>query len=137
MASSNNPKSIVWKFYDLVKTDTSNVKCKLCEKLISRGGKEGKTHNTTNMNKHLKSKHKDELVKEENRTKEEQQYLSTKRKLDHFFTSPPSKAARADNDDEEIASTSSAGKQIYNSLFYSSRYKYVNKSVANNYTICS
>lgn len=75
---TGHQRSIVWKFFELSKNDEAKVVCKLCEVSLSRGGKEGKTFNTTNLRKHLHSK---QLEKEELLVSEENKRLEQKRKL--------------------------------------------------------
>jgi len=45
--------SIVWEFFDVSAADESKAKCKLCQSLISHGGKGTSTYNTSNLMKHL------------------------------------------------------------------------------------
>lgn len=45
-------------FFKISKTDTSKIICKVCNNILSRGGKEDETFNTINLKTHLKSKHK-------------------------------------------------------------------------------
>nr|XP_047143037.1 zinc finger BED domain-containing protein 4-like [Hydra vulgaris] len=49
-------KSIAWKFFD-ISTTPHMSKCKLCDSLITRGGKSFKSYGTTAMVKHLRLKH--------------------------------------------------------------------------------
>ena len=37
--------------------DESKVLCSICEALVSRGGKDAMSYNTTNLRKYLKAKH--------------------------------------------------------------------------------
>lgn len=81
MATGHHRSSIVWKFYTASKDDGAQVECKLCDISLSRGGKEEKSFNTTNLRKHLQSKHKQELEKEQLLVTEENNCLKNKRKL--------------------------------------------------------
>ena len=47
----------------MVKEDEHYMVCNICQQHISRGGKNTKTYNTTNIVQHLKSKHMDEFKK--------------------------------------------------------------------------
>lgn len=90
MASSSqrSTSSLVWKYFDIDENDESKVVCKECKKLLSRGGKDGKSFNTTNLKKHLQSKHKEkneELSREEAQVREEEERLRNKRKLEGYF----------------------------------------------------
>ena len=46
-----NKKSIAWKFFD-ISTTAHMSKCKLCDSLVTRGGKSLKSYRTTAMVKH-------------------------------------------------------------------------------------
>lgn len=49
--------SAVWKHFQPDDTDKSLAECKLCSKKISRGGTKASTFNTSNLIKHLKTRH--------------------------------------------------------------------------------
>lgn len=51
-------KSPIWSFYS-VGEDSRYAICKTCAQSVSRGGKNAKTFNTSNLVQHLKSKHQD------------------------------------------------------------------------------
>ena len=96
-SSSTNKKSTsscVWKHFVQDASDDSRAICTVCNRSLSRGGKEGKFFNTTNLRKHLKSCHEEEfsnLLNEEKMLKEEQkkmQFIQKKRKLQSFFQIP-------------------------------------------------
>ena len=53
-------RSGVWEYFVLQVTDDSKVSCSLCNAVISRGGKDTKNFNTSNMRYHLETKHPDE-----------------------------------------------------------------------------
>ena len=55
-----NKKSIVWKFFD-ISTTPHMSKCKLCDSLVTRGGKSLKSYGTTAMVKYLRIKHSKEF----------------------------------------------------------------------------
>ena len=61
MTSVRYDSSVVWKFYDVSTSDSTKAVCQLCSTSVSRGGTSQKTFNTTNLRKHLLSKHKNEL----------------------------------------------------------------------------
>lgn len=48
-------KSVIWLLCSLVEGDKSKVKCNICGKIYSRGGKLQRAFNTSNIKKHLKS----------------------------------------------------------------------------------
>lgn len=56
MSSTSGKTSTVWDFYDPVENDTSKAKCRLCLKVLSRGGL-GRKASTTSLINHLKRKH--------------------------------------------------------------------------------
>ena len=58
--------------------DGTKVECKLCDISLSRGGKEEKSFNTSNLRKHLQSKHEQEFEKEELTVTEENNRLKNK-----------------------------------------------------------
>lgn len=96
MASTSNKSSAsgVWKHFIVEEANEARAICTICKKSFSRGGKQEKSFNTTNLRKHLKSSHADEydcLTKEEELKKEEQQKMNEKRKLDKFFQKQPKK----------------------------------------------
>ena len=49
-----------WEYFVLQVTDDSKVSCSLCNAVISRGGKDTKNFNTSNMRYHLETKHPNE-----------------------------------------------------------------------------
>ena len=55
-----NKKSIAWKFFD-ISTTPHMSKCKLCDSLVTRGGKSLKSYGTTAMVKHLRLKQSKEF----------------------------------------------------------------------------
>ena len=55
-----NKKSIAWKFFD-TSTTRHMSKCKLCDSLVTRGGKSLRSSGTTAMVKHLRLKHTKEF----------------------------------------------------------------------------
>jgi len=61
MAIVRPKRSGVWDYFMVNVTDDSKVSCKLCQASISRGGKE-MNYNTTNMRRHLETKHKVEFA---------------------------------------------------------------------------
>ena len=67
MASSQN--STVWQYFTVNAVDVSQVSCNLCKESLSRGGKGVKqSYGTSNLRKHLQSKHSTEygnLIAEE------------------------------------------------------------------------
>ena len=66
-----NKKSIAWKFFD-ISTTPHMSKCKLCDSLVTRGGKSLKSYGTTAMVKHLRLKHSKEFE------------LAGKKRFNHF-----------------------------------------------------
>ena len=55
-----NKKSIAWKFFD-ISTIPHMSKCKLCDSLVTSGGKSLKSYETTATVKHLRLKHSKEF----------------------------------------------------------------------------
>ena len=89
----NNSKSIVWEFF--IKDNTKGkVKCKLCEKLLSRGGQNERSSNTSNMTKYMKSKHpvefRDKLEEQEEELRHEKE-KSRKQSLSSYLSEPATK----------------------------------------------
>ena len=74
MAVVRIKRSGVWDYFAVNVTDDSKVSCLLCPAIIPRGGKEAKGYSTSNMRRHLESKHGDEyatlVAKEKELTKE-------------------------------------------------------------------
>jgi len=62
MAVVRPKRSGVWDYFAANVTDDSKVSCKLCQASISRGWKEMKNYNTTNMRRHLETKHEVEFA---------------------------------------------------------------------------
>ena len=102
-------KSIVWKYFSVDTKDRNRVICNLCNKSLSRGGKEDKYHNTSDMTKHVKSRHKEEFDAAEKTAQEEQEHLHSKRKLDAFFSSPVSKSSRGASKNPSPSTSASTG----------------------------
>ena len=65
---------------NVIATNAKKVICNLCSNEFSRGGSDEETCNTSNLRKHLQCKHKDELEKEINATKEAVEKSWLKRK---------------------------------------------------------
>ena len=63
MAASKK-KSAIWSYFT-IKQDAHFVECNTCKAEVSRGGKNSKTFNTTNIVNHLKAKHINEYKKYE------------------------------------------------------------------------
>lgn len=87
MSHKGQVKSIVWKFFNINVDNETKVTCKLCSKILSRGGKTEKTFTTTNMKKHLQTQHQDQLEEEERLIVEELAQESQKRSITCYFTS--------------------------------------------------
>jgi len=51
--------SVVWEFFDVSAVNQSKAQCKLCNALLSRGGKGSSTYNTSNLIKHLDQRHQE------------------------------------------------------------------------------
>ena len=64
--SSGRKKSEIWSYF-VVKEDAHFVECNKCNEQISRGGKNSKIFNTTNLVQDLR-KHSEEFKKYEKRT---------------------------------------------------------------------
>jgi hypothetical protein len=89
MASDFNLKqrSVVWKLFKIADDDKTKAICQLCNTQISRGQKVG-YFNTTNMWKHLSTKHDKELKEEKEKEEKKQEkkrtlplHFSTTKKL--------------------------------------------------------
>ncbi len=52
--------SFCWKYFDVNPKNKNTSVCKLCQTIISRGGKSAKTFTTTNMLNHLRKIHPEE-----------------------------------------------------------------------------
>jgi len=50
----------VWEYFAINATDESKVSCSISETVVSQGGKAAKSYNTTNLRKHLETKHPEE-----------------------------------------------------------------------------
>ncbi|XP_029657343.1 zinc finger BED domain-containing protein 4-like [Octopus sinensis] len=57
--------SVVWKFFDVSDDNSFFCVCKLCDILISRGGRTRKTFTTSNMINHLRVYHSEQLAEEQ------------------------------------------------------------------------
>ena len=49
--------SFCWKYFDVNPKNKNTAVCKLCQAIISKGGKSAKTFTTTNMLNHLRKIH--------------------------------------------------------------------------------
>ena len=58
MATASSRKSCIWSFFSICSIDESKAICGTCGERISRGGKCAKTYTTTNLKKHLHSRHR-------------------------------------------------------------------------------
>ena len=86
-------RSGVWEYFVLQVTDDSKVSCSLCNAVISRGGKDTKNFNTSNMRYHLETKHPDEYkqlaAKEKELSKEKVGGSNQPTLLESFVKSQP------------------------------------------------
>lgn len=71
--------SIVWKFYTIDSSDSSKAICKQCGVSVSRGGKSAKSFTTSNLKKHLQSKHNDDLLSQERERAQQLEHVELKR----------------------------------------------------------
>lgn len=102
---SSSSNSGVWKHFTVDGSDESRA---ICNKSFSRGGKEGKFFNTTNLRKHLKSVHTneyDQLIADEEMLKQEEEKLQKKRQLDSFFQIQKAKKVCTASKDSENKET--------------------------------
>ena len=65
--SSRTKRSAVWEYITL---DESKVSCSICAAVVSRGGKETKNFNTSNMRHHLETKHPEDYKQLEAKEKQ-------------------------------------------------------------------
>lgn len=66
--------SFCWKYFDVNPKNKNTSICKLCEAIISRGGKSSKTFTTSNMLNHLRKIHPEEAKIEENLEKKKRKH---------------------------------------------------------------
>ena len=73
-------RSAIWSFFVVDKEDKSKAVCPTCEEKISRGGKQPKSFNTTNLGKHLEHTkgHEDKYKEYIEQEKKRQELLSGK-----------------------------------------------------------
>ena len=73
-------RSAIWSFFVVDKEDKSKAVCLTCEEKISRGGKQPKSFNTTNLRKHLEHTkgHEDKYKEYIEQEKKRQELLSGK-----------------------------------------------------------
>ena len=88
-----NKSSKIWNYYTIKTSTELNAICNICGEAVPRGGNTPHTFNTSNLNYHLKTKHKDEheeFVKQEEEKKES---WHERQKITNFFctTKPLSK----------------------------------------------
>ena len=78
-------KSAIWAYFT-IKLDTHFAECNICKAEVSRGGKNSKIFNTTNIVNHLKVKHVEEYkkYKEEKATKVDTSELQEASKKQQF-----------------------------------------------------
>ena len=86
MASFKQKMSIAWKIFKISDEDQTKAKCQLCHILIARGHKVG-YFTTTNMLKHLSTKHSKELQEEKKKQLKEQEQKLSKNTLSVASTS--------------------------------------------------
>ena len=68
--SSRTKQSAMWEYFTLNLYDQSKVPCSVCAAVVSRGGKEMKNFNTSNMHHHLETKHPEEYKELEAKEKQ-------------------------------------------------------------------
>lgn len=55
--------SVVWKFFTKCPDDVSKAQCSICNKKISRGGRNSRTFTPQNLKSHHMIEHKNEFMK--------------------------------------------------------------------------
>ena len=55
--------SVVWTFFTKCPDDLSKAQCSICNKIISRGGRNSRTFTPQNLKSHLMQEHKNEFMK--------------------------------------------------------------------------
>lgn len=70
MAEISKKRSPIWKHF-MVAKDEKFATCQHCNKLVSRGGKDRRTYNTTNLVRHLETDHQQSAYKEYSTDKQE------------------------------------------------------------------
>ena len=63
-------QSAVWEYFTVNLYDESKVSCSVCAAVVSRGGKETKNFNTSNMRHHLETKHPEDFKELEAKEKQ-------------------------------------------------------------------
>lgn len=87
MAHKGQAKCVVWQFFTVNEDDPTKVTCKLCNVILTRGKiNEKKFFNTSNMQKHLKTKHQEQLKQEEELQAKEQAQTAQKRTMSDYVT---------------------------------------------------
>ena len=66
-------RSAVWDYFMINVADETKVSCSLCPADVPRGGKDVKSYNTSNMCRHLETKHPDEFSQLQAKEKEEKE----------------------------------------------------------------
>ena len=52
----------IWKHFSVNAADESKACCKICEESVSRGGRSTQSYNTSNLRKHLMTKHSEQYT---------------------------------------------------------------------------
>jgi hypothetical protein len=67
----SSKRSAVWNFFKVNVSDNTHVLCSTCGESVSRGGKDSRSFNTSNLTSHLRRQHPDQLrqVEEESKRK--------------------------------------------------------------------
>ena len=113
MAHKGQAKSVVWRLFKVNEDDETKATCNLCNKVLSRGGKSERFFSTTNLNKHLKSLHKEELENEEGlMAKERSETGATKRMSDYVTATAKKKTKVGDREPSPGSSSSHSQSQI-------------------------
>ncbi|XP_077975170.1 zinc finger BED domain-containing protein 4-like [Styela clava] len=91
-------RSVVWKFFEVVKEDECKVKCELCGGIVSRGGKSSKSFTTSNLKKHLEIYHPKDFEAEKRRIREEEAKRHTGTSVETYFKRFQSESGETNRD---------------------------------------
>ena len=74
-------RSAVWDYFVINVVDESEASCSICPVDVPRGGKDVKSYNTSNMRRHLETKHPEEFSQLQAKEKEEKERGKTSSSL--------------------------------------------------------
>ena len=95
MANKRKKGSAIWLLCTEDPEDESQVQCNVCSIVLKKGGTTIRNRNTTNILRHMKKKHAQQLIDAENKIEEEKKVKASKQKKVSTYIDKVNKPSQA------------------------------------------